>query len=323
MIKQVNHPTCIVALDVGGTKIAGAVISYDGSGVCPTLLNQRQIPTDALRGGAAVLTDITMLAQQLIASSPLPPVGIGVGTAGCVDPATGAIAYANDLMPGWTGQPVAEHLREVCGLPVAVMGDVHAHALGEARWGAARDASSCLLVAAGTGLGGAFVVNGSVLRGFRGAAGHIGHSLHPAAANMPCACGHTSHVETVCSGTGIAALYQDRSVLDELDSTQGGSTIALRAVEGEQKAIATIEQAGWALGEAIGSWCNILDPETVILSGSVTKAGSMWRNAIDKGFASQILKPLAMTPIVEATLGDTAPLIGAAENLCDLMNASA
>ena len=293
---------------------------YDGKGTCPTFYREQTVPTDAVRGGSAVLESITDLARHLIGEAGnLPLLGVGVGTAGCVDPSTGAIASANDLMPGWTDQPVAAHLKEELGLPVAVMGDVQAHALGEARWGAARNVKSCLLVAAGTGLGGAYVTNGTVLRGFRGVAGHLGHSLHPAAAGLPCSCGSTGHVETITSGTGIAALYQERTVTDQLDPSLLGGTIAARAEAGEEKARAVIEFSGYALGEAIGSWCNILDPQIVIISGSVTKAGALWCTALKEGFTSQALPPLVDTPIIAAQLGDKAPLVGAAENLLDTL----
>jgi len=71
------------------------------------------------------------------------------------------------------------------------------------------------------------------------------------------------------------------------------------------------------LGEAIGSWCNTLDPELVVLSGTVTNAGFFWRQALDEGFKSQALDVLADTPIVYAALGSDAPIIGAAEALLD------
>ncbi len=309
----------VVSLDIGGTKIAGALVRYDNGGEMPSLLCESSIPTDAVRGGQAVLQDVVDFVGRLVdqGASDAPILGIGVGTAGCVDPSTGSIAFANDLMPGWTNQPVAARLREEFNLPVAVMGDVHAHALGESRWGAARGAESCLMVGVGTGLGGAYVLNGSVVRGFHGAAGHIGHSLHPAAAGLPCACGHESHAETVTSGTGLAALYQEKPITAELDPNLLGYEIVMRAQAGEEKARNTVEFAGRSLGEAIGSWCNILDPELVILSGSVTGAGALWREAVKNGFASQILEPLANTPIIDAALGGAAPLIGAAENLLD------
>jgi len=156
-----------------------------------------------------------------------------------------------------------------------------------------------------------------VLRGFHGASGHIGHTLHPAAVGKRCACGSQAHVETVTSGVGLSAIYQGKDFLDELDPALMGDTISKRASEGELEAVQVMRDAGFALGEAIGSWCNTLDPELVVLSGTVTNAGFFWRQALDEGFKSQALDVLADTPIVYAALGSDAPIIGAAEALLD------
>ena len=178
----------VISIDVGATKIASALVSYGAEGEPPTVSQRHSIPTDASCGGAAVLESLVALATEFVESG-AKPVGVGVGTTGVVDPASGRICHAVSLMPGWFGQPVKTRLEEALSLPAAVLGDVQAHALGEARWGAARGAQSCLCVAPGTGLGGAFVMNGQVILGSHGAAGHIGHTLHPTAAGMTCGCG--------------------------------------------------------------------------------------------------------------------------------------
>ena len=309
----------VIAVDVGGTKIAGALVQYAARTEPPVVTQRRSVSTDAYKGGSAVLGSIASLVAELADAADEAPAGIGLGAAGVVNPATGSILYANEIMPGWTGQPVETHLKDAFGIPVAVLGDVQAHALGEARWGAARGASSCLCVGVGTGLGGAFVIDGRVVRGFHGAAGHIGHTLHPAAAGKSCACGGDAHVELVTSGTAIAAAYQGRQFLDDLDPSLMGGEVARRANEGDLEALAVIESAGRALGEAIGGWCNMLDPELVVLSGSVTKAGAFWRRALDQGFKSQVMAPLADIPLLYAALGDDAPLVGAAEHLLDTL----
>ncbi|MEG1197057.1 MAG: ROK family protein [Raoultibacter sp.] len=337
-------PPSVIALDVGGTKIAGALITYD-AGVKPYARHYTTVPTHAQRGGAAVLETLVDLVEKLLAhaeAEAAPLSGIGVATAGCVENNTGAIAYANDLMPGWTGQPVGERLREAFGLPVAVMNDVQAHALGEARWGAARKTQSCLMIAVGTGLGGAFVEDGRVLRGFHGAAGEVGHTLHPAARDIMCTCGHKGHIESITAGTGIGELYQrrylaaaaggalcceasaavgkaDAGAEDASTTSIDGAEVARRAAAGDALACTTLQDAGCALGEALGSWANMLDPEVIILSGSVCAAGPLWREAVTKGFASQALAPLQKTPLIPADLGGVAPLVGAAENLRDTL----
>ena len=161
---SVEHPCTIAAFDVGGTKMAGALVRYSAADAAPTVDALRSVPTGVQRGGSAVLDTLASLVADVVADAEDDVVGIGVGTAGLVDVRTGGIAFANELMPGWTGQPVAKRLSASLGLPVAVLNDVKAHALGEARWGAARGAQTCFVIAAGTGLGGGIVANGRVLR---------------------------------------------------------------------------------------------------------------------------------------------------------------
>lgn len=316
---------CAIAIDVGGTKIAGALCCYRAATAPPAVVARCERPCAPERGGAAVLATIEDMAHELgnraRADAALGQlVGAGVATAGVVDPNTGAISFANEIMPGWSGQPVAERMTASLGVPTQVMGDVHAHALGEARWGAGRGAESFLMVAVGTGLGGAYVQNGVVARGAHGAAGHLGHSLHPAATGLACVCGARAHVETVTSGTALRARYADASFADSLTEGPDGAQIAQRAAQGEPRAIEALAFCGRALGEAIGSWCNVLDPALVLLSGSMAQAGPTWRAALDAGFASQALAPLQDIPIRAGALGGNAPLIGAAEHLLDWLN---
>ena len=249
---SVEHPCTIAAFDVGGTKMAGALVRYSAADAAPTVDALRSVPTEAQRGGSAVLDTLASLVADVVADAEDDVVGIGVGTAGLVDVRTGGIAFANELMPGWTGQPVAERLSASLGLPVAVLNDVKAHALGEARWGAARGAQTCFVIAAGTGLG-------------------------------------------------------------------GGIEIARRAADGEELARRIILEAGAVLGEAIATWTDLLDPELVVLSGSVCNAGKAWRAALQEGFERQAPSVMHGLPIVDAALGSRAPLIGAAEYLLDTL----
>ena len=135
-----EYPAYVAALDIGGTKIAGALLRYEQIDAAPEVVFETQVPTQAQRGGGPVLVTVCDVANTVLAearSRREQVLGIGVSTAGRVDAVTGGIAYANEIMPGWTGQPIKERLQESCELPVSVLNDVQAHALGEARWGAA------------------------------------------------------------------------------------------------------------------------------------------------------------------------------------------
>lgn len=303
-----GYPFAVVSVDVGGTKIACALMRYDSADAAPRDVWCESVPTEAIRGGAAVLESIVDVAKAAMDASVgfgLKVVGIGVGTAGRVDAKTGSIAYANEIMPGWTGQPVAQRLRDAFDLPVAVLGDVQAHALGEARWGAARGAQTCIVMAPGTGLGGGIIVNGRIVRGCHGFAGEIGATPNTLYAG-------DGNLESVAAGSGIEARYEALT-----GSSASGAEISARANEGQAAAREVISNAGRALGIALAGWVNMLDPELAVVSGSVTKAGPVWRTALQEAFVSHAPEVQSGLPIVDAALGANAPLVGAAENLLD------
>lgn len=324
---ELCYPLAIATVDIGGTKIANGLVVYTKENEQPLVRRATTLPSLAYRGGAAVLDDVVSVVRKLLADDEratvegtrVPIVAISVATAGVPDPETGTMIFASDTMPNWDGQPVKSRLVAEFGLPVQMLNDVQAYALGEARWGAARGTNSCLAVAPGTGLGGGIVINGKLVRGAHGAAGHIGHTMHAAAAGVLCTCGHLGHAEGITSGTALTARYQGKELHDKLDKNLMGDVISKRAAAGEKRAIEVLRDAGFALGQSIGSWCNTLDPDCVILGGSVAKAGPVWRNAVDAGYASQAILPLQNTPIISAALGEDAPLVGAAEDALDML----
>ena len=312
-----EYPVVVAALDIGGTKIAGALLRYAKAGQAPEVVYERQVPTEAKRGGGPVLVTVCDMANSLLAEARArreDVLGIGVSTAGRVDAETGGIAYANEIMPGWTGQPVRDRLEESCEVPVSVLNDVQAHGLGEARCGAARGAQTCMMIAAGTGIGGAVIAHGKLVRGNHGFAGEIGHIACSQAVGIPCVCGGSGHLELVASGSGIEARYAEAG-----GEPVDGAEISRRAAADEPLAHHIIMQAGIALGEAIASITNLLDPDMVVIGGSVPKAGTRWRAAVQEGFERQIPPAQRGLPILAAELGDHAPLVGAAEDLLDTL----
>lgn len=308
-------PQASLALDIGGTKIAGAVLALE-DGAQPRIVARKTVPTEAERGGDAVLATVVTLAQELADGAETPLAGIGVSTAGRVDAHDGSIAYANEIMPGWTGQPVGAALKEALGVPAAVLNDVQAHALGEARWGAGRGAQTCVVVAAGTGLGGGIIAHGSIVRGNHGFAGELGCVPNPLG---PAALGVGEGIvdlEAVAAGSGIEACYRALT-----GKALSGAEISRAANEGEEDARSIIRQAGYALGVSLAGWTNMLDPDLIVLSGSVAKAGRIWRDEVSRGFLERIPDVLSQLPIVDAELGGDAPLIGATEFLLDTLAA--
>lgn len=305
-----------IGVDIGGTKIACGLVST-GTGGIPSVTSVQKVPTDAQRGGAKVLATVIEQVKAAIERSEEPPLGVGISSAGVVNPKTGDITFANDLMPGWGGTRLATEVTNATGLTCKVLNDVHAHALGEARWGGGKGLPSVLVVAVGTGIGGAYVEDGAIMLGSHNEAGHIGHVACIAAAGVPCTCGATGHLEPVAAGPGIKDEYirlGGQAVLPD-GTPMHGAEIDRRAAAGDVAAKAAERRAGLALGEVLGSMCNMFDPAAIILSGSVVKCGPDWSEALREGFLGQAMPPVQDTPIVDGKLGDDAPLIGAVENL--------
>lgn len=306
----------VVAIDIGGTKIASALVTLE-EGAKPVVEFYDKIPTEAKKGGQQVLANAIKMARRVIELAGEDVCGIGVSSGGVIDPRTGDVTYANDMMPGWGGTHLGAELTAATGLPARVLNDVHAHALGEARWGAGRDASSCLVVAVGTGIGGAFVERGSIMLGAHNEAGHIGHVSCTDAAGVPCQCGATGHLETIACGPGIINRYLELGgdPKNEDGNAVDGAVIDRRAAAGEKAAIDAEARSGHAIGEVLGSLVNMLDPDCIILSGSVAQCGPAWHDAMAAGWSEAVMPPCAKTPIVSGNLGGDAPLIGAAENI--------
>ncbi|MFC0031937.1 ROK family protein [Micromonospora chaiyaphumensis] len=294
----------VVGIDIGGTKTAAALVGRDGR-----VRERREAPTPARSGPEAVLDAAARLAADLLGAAPGP---VGVGTAGTVDPATGGIRYATDSLPGWTGTPVADALAARLGRPVRVTNDVHAAALGECWAGAGRDRAHVLLVAVGTGLGGAIVRDGRVEAGARGAAGAVAHLPVPGAERLRCGCGRHGHLEAIASGSGLASAY----ALDT-GTRVTGRTVADRAAAGDAVARRVVDRAGAALGAALAGLVSVLDPDAVLVAGGA--AGALLP-AASAAYAAEVPAGWADVPLRPAALGADAVLVGAARLAMDSLD---
>lgn len=308
--------TVVVAVDLGGTKTAAALVDHDGA-----ILARATVPTAARDGGAAILDATAELVAGLVAEAVgrgLTVAAVGVGSAGVIDSRTGMVVSSTDAILDWAGTPLAGGLTERLGLRVAVDNDVHAHAIGESWLGACAGRSSALLVAAGTGIGGSQLIGGRPHHGAHRVAGHVGHVSVPEAAGVRCSCGRVGHVEGVASGPGLYALYLGLG--GSLDAADSRDVVA-RAGAGEAVAVRTVSTAAAALGHAIGGLANVLDPEVVVVGGGLAGAGPAWWAAMEGALRSELITPLVGLPVLPALLGTDAALIGAARLALDLITA--
>lgn len=301
----------VVGVDLGGTKTAAGVVASDGS-----VLFTETIPTLNRDGGEAILEATAALIRSLVTAAAAQGItveAVGIGSAGVINAAEGTVISATDAILGWTGTAITAGLTQRLGLPCAVVNDVHAHALGEAWHGAGAGAATALMVAFGTGVGGSFVVNGQPILGEHFVGGHMGHFASPFAVHrgtpLPCSCGHAGHVEAIASGPAIHAAYGRNGGSAALEDTRA---IFDSAHAGDDLALAIIAHAAAAAGQAMGGLINILDPAVVVVSGGLADAGELWWAGMETALRAELLAPLATVPVVRASLGNTAAIVGAA-----------
>lgn len=307
----------VLAVDVGGTKTAVALV--DGHGV---VVDVAAAATPALEGPAAIVDGIARLADTVLdrAGERTSVVGVGVASAGVVDVERGVIVSSTDTLAGWAGMPLAAMLRvalapRIGETAMVVQNDGDAHALGELRAGAAIGASSMLLVAVGTGVGAAVVVDGRVLRGHRHVAGELGHMPIRGADALRCPCGRFGHLEAIGSGVGMhrhyLALGGDPAVTDArgIVARAASDAVAQRA----------LHESAAAVGRAIAGIVTLLDPELVVLSGGVVTAGDAWWAPMETALRAELIDVLRDIPVVPGSLGDRAPLLGAAASAWELL----
>ncbi len=218
--------------------------------------------------------------------------------------------------------PVRDLIAESTGLPAFVDNDGNLAMMAEALFGAAKGARHALMLTLGTGVGGGVWIEGDIFRGATGAGAELGHTVveidgPPCQGNCP----GRGCVEVFASGTGIGRMGQ-RAAEQEPDSALGriaadGTKIGGRhvnesAVAGDAVAIEVIERVAHYLGTALVTLSNIFEPEVIVLGGGAMALGELLLEPTRREVAARALRPMNETPIVAATLGPAAGMIGAA-----------
>lgn len=298
----------VAAVDIGGTKVAGALVSDTGE-----LLERHQCPTPARESAASVLRAVTEVAGRLTNSRLWPrAAAVGIGSAGPVDARTGTVSPVN--IPSWRDFPLVDGVRDVTGeLPVTLVGDGAAIAAGEHWQGAARGRNNVLCMVVSTGVGGGLILDGRLRPGPTGNAGHIGH-ISVDLNGDPCPCGGRGCVERIASGTNIARYAYEagwRPGERGGDATAAGVALAARA--GDPVALAAFERSARALAAGIAATATLVELDTVVIGGGVSQAGEVLfaplRRALGEYAALPFVRGLTVVP---AELGTDAGLVGAA-----------
>ena len=304
-----------IGIDIGGTKIAGALVNRAGL-TGPLLV----VPTQGDAGGPSVLDRAVALARSVADGEPagIRPVAAGIAAGGLID-SVGRVVGATDLLPDWAGTDLRGSFAGYLDMPIVAINDVHAMGIAEARIGAGRGRRLCLAVAIGTGIGGAITLDGLLHRGAHGIAGALGHL--PVGEGGPiCSCGRYGCIEAYASGPAIARMYDALMIQDGRSrSSSSASTLpdVVRAIESDVErvrapAVVAVTDAGRLLGRVLGGFANAFDPEVVIVGGGAAAAlGERFFGAIRLGVTEVILSPAAALPIVPSHFGSSASVAGA------------
>ncbi|MBI5282525.1 MAG: ROK family protein [Candidatus Solibacter usitatus] len=304
-----------LGIDIGGTRLKAGLVDRTGR-------IERMAAAAAPKSREALEQALPALARQVLDGAA--PAGAGFGCKGIVDTNTAEVR----TMPGEWGFLVGVRLRELLqgvvapDLPVSADNDAKAALAGEVAWGAARGRRDVLMLTLGTGIGGAILADGRILRGASGVAGHMGHvTVEP---DGPlCICGNRGCLEAVFSARAIeaeawTATHQGcvspmTNVLRTTPAALDCRFIFDQAARGDLIAQGILERRIKVLGAAIAGLLHVLDPEVVILGGSIAEAGAALfeplQREVDWRVEGLLKRSVSLLP---NGVADTSGVVGAA-----------
>ena len=278
-----------IGVDVGGTKIAAGVVDEDGA-VLATL--HRRSPATARN---AIFTTIADVVNELAVHYDAPT--IGVGAAGFTSSDRNTMVHGTNL--DWTGARIADEVAERTGKRVVVENDANAAGWAEARFGAAAGKANVLVITLGTGVGGAVIIDGRLVRGAAGFAAEVGHiTIVPD--GRPCGCGLRGCLERYGSGTALGvngwelATFRPDYAARIIELSGGdanrisGKAVTAAAREDDPAALECYARLGDALGIGLADLCAVLDPEVIVLAGGLTEAGDILLTPVRKSFTQHL-----------------------------------
>jgi glucokinase-like ROK family protein len=304
----------LIGVDLSGADFRGAVINLRGD-----VRHAVSVSRDG-KSGTAALELVYTLVDRLVAAADAPLLGLGIGTPGVIDRGRGGpVHWAVNL--DWLDVPLRDLLELRYRLPVQVLNDSQAAAMGEYFFGAPHATGNLVVIKCEEGLGAGVVVDGRLLHGDHFGAGEIGH-LVLMENGRACQCGNRGCLETVASASAIlravraAALAQPGSVLH--DQAMRDEPFEMKAVlsacqAGDPDTLAVVRQAGRVLGQAVATLVATLDVQDVVIAGRVTELGDALLDVAREEMLRRALAVLARsTQIQVSPMGEDITALGAA-----------
>ena len=298
-------------IDLGGTTVKLAYFNENGD-----LLHNWEIPTVTANGGAQILPDIAKTIGDYLEENHIDRdriLGLGIGVPGPVD-GEGVVNKCVNL--GWGVFNIAQELSNLTGFPVKAGNDANVAALGEFWKGGGQGFRNVVFVTLGTGVGGGIVVEGQLLYGAHGSAAELGHMVLNPHETVPCNCGKYGCVEQYCSATGVVRLATRHLAATDAPSVLRGKQFACRDVfdaakAGDAVALEILDEYYDLMGQFLGTLCSVVNPETVVIGGGVSKAGQMLLDGIESRFHKYVFHAASNVRFALAALGNDAGAYGA------------
>jgi glucokinase len=304
-----------IGIDIGGTKIAGALVDANGQ-----IVIEERVPSPA-GDPDAMVEAVVGLIQRLSANHEV--IGAGVAAAGFIDADQSTIIYAPNI--SWRNEPFKAKLEAKLDIPVIIENDANAAGWAEYRYGAGRGYKHMIMLTIGTGVGGAVIADSHMLRGGFGIAGELGH-LRVVPDGLVCGCGQHGCLESYASGSALLRAAKELAAsgdpagkrLREIQAEAGqltGLEVYKAILENDEGALRILSDLGSWLGQAIGSLVAVLDPEVVVIGGGVSAAGDLLLNPIRDAYLAH-LPARGYRPelkIVAAEFVNDAGVVGAAD----------
>jgi len=304
-----------VGIDIGGTKIAGALVDELGN-----IVRESRVATPA-HDADAIADAVVALIQEL--SDSVQVVAAGVAAAAFVDSQRANILYSPNLP--WRNEPIKAKIQSRLEMPVFIENDANAAGWAEYRFGAGIGAKHMVMLTIGTGVGGAVVVDGNLLRGGFGLGAELGH-VPLNGGDRICGCGQIGCIEQYGSGTALLRSARELvesgdpkgSRLATLSKEAGeltGDQVYQAIVEKDTGALELLAKLGDVLGRSVAGICAVLDPEMIIIGGGVSAAGNLLLDPIKASYEKH-LPAAAFRPhakFATAKFVNDAGVIGAAD----------
>lgn len=298
----------VLAIDIGGTKLAAGVVDSDGSVLTADRALSQQPGDDA----ESIWNRLHRLCESALDAAGRPDIrGIGVGCGGPMEWPQALVSPLN--MTAWRGFPLRDRLRQAYpGLPVRVHNDAIAVVVAEHWKGAGSGTTDMMGMVVSTGVGGGLVQGGHLVDGATGNAGHVGHIIVEPEDGPPCGCGGRGCVEAIARGPGLVAWAQEQGWrTNEAGIT--GRELAADAGAGDVIARSAFERAGRALGIGIASAVALCDVRRVVIGGGLAQAGALLFEPLERHLRQRLRIPFGRdVEVGPASLGPDVGLVGAA-----------